>query len=347
MKKVSILLVWTLLILSSCSEVRIRTMMREMSTRDKVAQLLVAHHYDPEIDSLVSRDHIGGVIVMVSTLEEVNSLIPRLKANSKYPLFTCIDAEWGAQMRLRDDYKRLPYACEIDNAQQAYEVGKQIGSELKELGLALNLAPVCDVNTNPDNPVIGFRAFGDNVQKVSDFASAYAKGLHDEGIGACAKHFPGHGDTSVDSHKGLPVVNHDRARLDSVELAPFRRMIKEDVDMVMMGHLSVPALDPSGVPSSISKPIYDLLRNELGYKGVIVTDGLMMRGLLEHFNGDDVSASVAAYQAGADMLLGACSVKNIIDDITQKVESGEFSSKELDDKVLRVLKLKKKLHIIQ
>lgn len=347
MKKASILLVWTLLLLNSCSEVRIRTMMREMSTRDKVAQLLVAHHYDPEIDSIVSRDHIGGVIVMVSTLEEVNSLIPRLKANSKYPLFTCIDAEWGAQMRLRDDYKRLPYACEIDNAQQAYEVGKQIGAELKELGLALNLAPVCDVNTNPDNPVIGFRAFGDNVQKVSDFASAYAKGLHAEGIGACAKHFPGHGDTSVDSHKGLPVVNHDRARLDSVELAPFRRMIKEDVDMVMMGHLSVPALDPSGVPSSISKRIYGLLRNELGYKGVIVTDGLMMRGLLEHFNGDDVSASVAAYQAGADMLLGACSVKNIIDAITQKVESGEFSSKELDDKVLRVLKLKKKLHIIQ
>ncbi len=347
MKKVSVLLVWALLLLSSCSEVGIRTMMREMSTRDKVAQLLVAHHYDPEIDSLVTRDHIGGVIVMVSTLEEVNSLIPRLKADSKYPLFTCIDAEWGAQMRLRDDYDRLPYASEIESAGQAYEVGRQIGAELKELGLAVNLAPVCDVNTNPDNPVIGFRAFGDNVQRVSDFASAYAKGLHDEGIGACAKHFPGHGDTSVDSHKGLPVVNHDRARLDSVELAPFKRMIKEDVDMVMMGHLSVPALDPSGVPSSISKPIYDLLRNELGYKGVIVTDGLMMQGLLKHFDGDDVSASVAAYKAGADMLLGACSVRKIIDAITQRVENGEFSSEELDAKVFRVLKLKKKLHIIQ
>lgn len=347
MKKVFVLFAWALLLLNSCSEVEIRSMMREMSTRDKVAQLLVAHHYDPEIDSLVTRDHIGGVIVMVSSLDEVNNLIPRLKANSKYPLFTCIDAEWGAQMRLRDDYERLPYACEIESVQQAYEVGKQIGAELKELGLAMNLAPVCDVNTNPDNPVIGFRAFGDNVQKVSDFASAYAKGLHSEGIGACAKHFPGHGDTSVDSHKGLPVVNHDRARLDSVELAPFKRMIKEDVDMIMMGHLSVPTLDPSGVPSSISKPIYALLRNELGYKGVIVTDGLMMRGLLEQFDGDDVSASVAAYEAGADMLLGACSVKNIIDAITHKVESGEFSARELDAKVLRVLRLKKKLHIIQ
>ena len=167
------------------------------------------------------------------------------------------------------------------------------------------------------------------------------------GVGACAKHFPGHGDTSVDSHKGLPVVAHDRARLDSVELAPFRRMIAEDVDMVMMGHLSVPALDASGVPSSISKPIYDLLRSDLGFNGVIVTDGLMMRGLLDMFDGDDVAAGVAAYEAGADMLLGARSVRNIIDAITAKVESGEFPMEELDAKVYRVLKLKKKLHIIQ
>lgn len=347
MKKITFFLFSLLLVLSSCSEDGLHALVQSMSTRDKVAQLLVAHHYNPEIDSLVTRDHIGGVIVMVSTLEEVNTLIPRLKAESQIPLFTCIDAEWGAQMRLREDFKRLPYACEIESAEQAYEVGYKIGQEVDSLGLAVNLAPVCDVNTNPDNPVIGFRAFGDNVQKVSDFASAYAKGMKAAGVGACAKHFPGHGDTSVDSHKGLPVVAHDRARLDSVELAPFRRMIAEDVDMVMMGHLSVPALDASGVPSSISKPIYDLLRNELGFKGVIVTDGLMMRGLLDMFDGDDVAASVAAYEAGADMLLGARSVRNIIDAITAKVESGEFPMKELDAKVYRVLELKKKLHIIQ
>ena len=174
MKKITFFLSSLLLFLSSCSEDGLHALVQSMSTRDKVAQLLVAHHYNPEIDSLVTRDHIGGVIVMVSTLEEVNTLIPRLKAESQIPLFTCIDAEWGAQMRLREDFKRLPYACEIESAEQAYEVGYKIGQEVDSLGLAVNLAPVCDVNTNPDNPVIGFRAFGDNVQQVSDFASAYA-----------------------------------------------------------------------------------------------------------------------------------------------------------------------------
>ena len=199
------------------------------------------------------------------------------------------------------------------------------------------------MNTNPDNPVIGFRAFGDDVQSVGELATAYMKGMHSVGILACAKHFPSHGDTSVDSHKSLPIVAHDRARLDSVELAPFRKLISEGVDMVMMGHLSVPALDSTMVPSSVSLPMYDLLRKELGFKGVIVTDGLMMKGLLNMYGGDDVSASVAAYEAGADMLLGACSVRRIIDAITEKVETGVFSEHELDQKVLRVLRLKKKL----
>ncbi len=246
-------------------------------------------------------------------------------------------------MRLRNDFKRQPYACEIKSVEQAYNVGAAIGEELLSLGIDANLAPVCDVNTNPDNPVIGFRAFGDDVQTVDELAIAYMKGMHSVGVLACAKHFPGHGDTSVDSHKSLPVVTHDRSRLDSVELAPFRKLISEGVDMVMMGHLSVPALDSTMVPSSVSRPIYDLLRKELGFKGVIVTDGLMMKGLLNMYGGDDVAASVAAYEAGADMLLGACCVRNIIDAITEKVETGVFSEHELDQIVLRVLRLKKEL----
>ncbi len=347
MKKSLLFLTFSLLLLGSCSKDPAAALMKGMTVREKVAQLLVAHHYDPHIDSLVIRDHIGGVIVMVSTKAEVDSLIPYLKEQSKYPLLTCIDAEWGAQMRLREDYPRQKYACEISSAQEAFEVGYRIGMELDSLGLAVNLAPVCDVNTNPDNPVIGFRAFGDDVKTVSDYSLAYMRGLHKAGIGACAKHFPGHGDTSVDSHKALPTVAHSLQRLDSVELAPFRVLIRKNVDMVMMGHLNVPAIDSTGVPSSISKPCYDLLRKGLKYKGVIVTDGLMMKGLLNMFGGDDVAASVAAYEAGADLLLGACSVKEIIDEISAKVENGEFSEKELDEKVYRVLKLKKKLHIIE
>lgn len=348
MKRLTVFFLFLVTILSCNREDRqLSALLNEMTVRDKVAQLLVAHHYDPEIDSLVLRDHIGGVIVMVSTKAEVDSLLPALKSASKYPLMTFMDAEWGAQMRLREDFARLPYACDIADASQAYDVGAAIGDELKGLGIDVNLAPVVDVNTNPDNPVIGFRSFGDDVDKVCELSSAYAKGLHSHGTGACAKHFPGHGDTSVDSHKALPVLHHDMARLDSVELAPFRRMIEENIELVMTGHLSVPAMDPSGVPASISKPINDYLRKDLGFNGVIITDGLMMRGLLDMFDGDDVRASVAAYEAGADLLLGACSVRAIIDAITAKVECGEFSEDELDAKVMRVLRLKKKLHIIQ
>lgn len=346
MKKALYLAFLTAILLSSCREEPEVALLQSMTTREKVAQLLVAHHYDPEIDSLVVRDGIGGVIVMVSNKAEIDTLMPRLHAESRIPLLTCMDAEWGVQMRLRKDFKRQKYACEIETAEEAYETGLAIGHELDSIGIKFNLAPDADVNTNPKNPVIGFRSFGNDVLMVSDFASEYARGLHDAGIGACAKHFPGHGDTDADSHKALPVLNHSRARLDSVELAPFRRLIAEKIDMVMMGHLSVPALDPSGVPSSISKPIYSFLRDSLNYNGVIITDGLMMRGLLNMFKGDDVAASVAAYEAGADILLGANHVKAIIDAITEKVESGEFPLEELDAKVLRVLKLKKKYNII-
>lgn len=346
MKKAICLAFLTVFLLSSCREEPEIALLNSLSMREKVAQLLVAHHYDPEIDSLVARDGIGGVIVMVSNKAEVDTLMPRLHAESKIPLLTCMDAEWGVQMRLRKDFKRQKYACEIKTAAEAYETGLAIGRELDSICIKFNLAPDADVNTNPKNPVIGFRSFGDNPQMVSDLANAYARGLHDAGIGACAKHFPGHGDTGTDSHKALPVLNHSRERLDSVELVPFRRLIAEDIDMVMMGHLSVPALDPSGLPSSISKPIYDFLRDSLNYKGVIITDGLVMKGLVNMFGGDDVAASVAAYEAGADLLLGANHVKDIIDAITAKVESGEFPVEELDTKVLRVLKLKKKYNII-
>lgn len=347
MKATSFLFAISLLLLGSCSEDPELALLREMNTRDKVAQLLVAHHYNPDIDSLVCRDHIGGVIVMVSSLSEVNELLPRLKAEATVPLLTCIDAEWGAQMRLREDFPRQPYACEIRSAEQAREVGRKIGLELDSLGIAVNLAPVADVNTNPKNPVIGYRSFSSDVETVCDYASAYAQGLHDVGIGSCAKHFPGHGDTAVDSHKALPVLSHDMERLDSIELAPFRRLIAEDVELLMVGHLSVPALDPSGKPASISKPVYDYIRDSLRFESCIITDGLMMKGLLNMFEGDDVAASVAAYEAGADLLLGAVDVKEIIDAITAKVESGEFSEEELDAKVYRVLKLKKKLQILQ
>ena len=320
---------------------------QQMSLRDKVAQLMVPHHYDPEIDSLVARDHVGGVIVMLSSKAEVDSLIPKLQASASIPLFVCMDAEWGAAMRLKQDYKRLPKAAYINSDEQACEIGKTIGGQLRELGIHANLAPVADVNTNPDNPVIGTRSFGADPVLVSSRACAYARGQRDAGIASCAKHFPGHGDSSVDSHQALPVLEHSRERLDSVELLPFRHLIDEGVEMVMTGHLSVPALDPSGTPASVSAPVCTFLRDSLGFQGVIVTDGMGMKGVTDFFAGDQVAACVAAFTAGADMILALTHTRQVIDAITALVQSGEYPLEELDAKVLRVLELKRKLGIIQ
>ena len=320
---------------------------QQMSLRDKVAQLMVPHHYDPDIDSLVARDHVGGVIVMLSSKAEVDSLIPKLQASASIPLFVCMDAEWGAAMRLKQDYKRLPKAAYIKSDEQACEIGKTIGGQLRELGIHANLAPVADVNTNPDNPVIGTRSFGADPVLVSSRACAYARGQRDAGIASCAKHFPGHGDSSVDSHQALPVLEHSRERLDSVELLPFRHLIDEGVEIVMTGHLSVPALDPSGTPASVSAPVCTFLRDSLGFQGVIVTDGMGMKGVTDFFAGDQVAACVAAFTAGADMILALTHTRQVIDAITALVQSGEYPLEELDAKVLRVLELKRKLGIIQ
>ena len=353
MKKLSRIASLLFIVLSSaCRPDPIQEIIAGMPLRDKVAQLIVAHHYDPIIDSLVAYDHIGGVIVMVSTKAEVDTLLPKLQASSRIPLFTCIDAEWGAQMRMKQDYPAYPRAMAIgrsaDPCSFAREVGYQTGLELKALGIAANLAPVADVNTNPANPVIGTRSFGDTPQKVYELAKSYSDGLHDAGVFSCAKHFPGHGDTSVDSHKALPVLAHDRARLDSVELYPFRRLIEDGaVEMVMTGHLSVPALDSTATPASISKPINDFLRDSLGFAGVIVTDGMNMRGVTSLFGGSDIPGSVEALKAGADLILAPVSCRGIIDAFTAVVANGEYPEEELDKKVYRVLKLKQKAGLIQ
>ena len=352
MKKQSIIFAFLfVLLMPACRPDPLAEMVSQMSLRDKVAQTIVPQHYNPDIDSLVAVDHIGGVIVMVSTKAEVDTLLPRLQAESQIPLFTSIDAEWGASMRMWDDFPRHPKAGEIAKGPNpdslAYEVGRAAALELRSMGIYANFAPVVDVNTNPLNPVIGVRSFGDDTQTVSDLASQYAKGLHSAGVAACAKHFPGHGDTSVDSHKALPVILHDRARLDSVEFPPFRRLIAEGVEMVMVGHLSVPALDSTGVPASISKTVYDFVRDSLGFEGVLVTDGMNMKGLTSMFGGSDIPGCVLAYLAGADMIITPIHCHEIINQIVEKVEAGEYPIEEVDKKAYRVLKLKQKLGIIQ
>ena len=203
----------------------------------------------------------------------------------------------------------------------------------------VNFAPVVDVNLHPDVNTIKDRSFGPDKKLVADYGSALMRGMQDGGVVACAKHFPGHGDTEVDSHKALPVLKFPKERLDSVELYPFRRLIKDGVDMVMVGHLLVPALDT--LPASVSKVVVtDLLRKKMKFKGLIITDALGMEGVLEPFGGSSAKATLAAYKAGVDILLMPDNVSESIDLIVDYIGDDHKRLKDLDARVSRVLALK-------
>lgn len=325
----------------------IKDILSGMTLREKIAQIIIVSvdsgDREKQNDAAyrLASQGLGGVIVMDDKLTSNLELINRLQAQARIPLLVSIDGEWGASMRYYE-YEAYPRAMQLgalNSPKLVYEVGAAIGKELREINVFANYAPVADINNNPANPVINTRSFGQDREKVAEFASAYMQGMRDNGVFGSAKHFPGHGDTDVDSHKGLPVLTFDRNRLDSLELYPFRRMIEDGVEMVMIGHLSVPALDPSGTPASISKPIITgLLRNEMGFKGIIITDALQMKGLTSDY--DD--ASVEAYKAGADILLMPLDAEATIDKMEAAFKKGELNEKELDWKVLKVLDMKRR-----
>ena len=319
----------------------------KMTRRQKIAQIIIEAIDSGGSDSLVARqvqyvkEGLGGIIVMDDDLVANMNLVNYLQQYAAIPLLVSIDGEWGASMRYRE-FTQFPRAMQLGaltDPQLVYEVGRAIGEELSELHIFANYAPVVDVNNNPKNPVINTRSFGEDREKVAAFGSAYMRGMKDAGVAGSAKHFPGHGDTDVDSHKGLPVLTFGRSRLDSLELYPFRRLIADGVDMVMVGHLSVPALDPTGTPASISKPIVTgLLREELGFDGIIITDALGMQGVAA----GGVDAAYAAYEAGADILLMPNDAEAAIRDIDQAIEKGKMTEADLDARVLKVLKLKER-----
>lgn len=319
-------------------------MLRSMTLREKVAQLFVVDAVFPGIDSLVSTHGIGGVIFFSCTSDTLTARVQRLQSlGGKLPLLTTIDAERGLGMRVTD-IERHPYASNMSSDSLAYSYGVLAGEQLRRFGVDVNFAPVADVNTNPSNPVIGRRAFGSTPSVVSQRALAYSRGLQSTGTVSCAKHFPGHGDTSTDSHKTLPVLKHSRERLDSIELYPFREMISGGVDMIMTAHLSVPALDSTLVPASISRPVVTgLLREEMGFDGIIVTDGLNMKGVSMLFE-SKAQPAVQAYIAGNDLLLLSEDPLGAIDIICEKILCGELTQEDLDNRVRRILKLKYKLY---
>lgn len=323
------------------------SLLSSMSRRRKIAQIII-----DDINSQASpqtratyeqwvREGLGGLIVMDDGLAPCLQMVNELQTLASIPMIISIDGEWGAAMRFYD-FAAFPHAIQLgalDDEALVEEAGRAIGEQLRDINVFVNYAPVVDVNNNPSNPVINIRSFGEDRERVACLGAAYMRGMQAEGVYGSAKHFPGHGDTDVDSHMGLPVLPFDRSRLDSLELYPFRRLIDEGVAMVMVGHLSVPALDPTGTPASISRPIVTgLLREQLGFKGIIITDALGMKGV----SGGNANAAVEAYKAGADILLMPRNVLATIDELDAAFQKGELDEAGLDARVRKMLLLKQK-----
>ena len=328
--------------------------LKQMSTREKVAQLMVSHtdsyvfsdQHALLTDTLVGIEGIGGLLIIQDSLPRYLNRMNELQTMSKVPLLISIDGEWGPSMRF-GEFPFFPQQMQLgalESDSLLYEMGLAVAEQCQMVNIHINYAPVVDININPKNPVIHARSFGEDRDKVTKFARAYMKGMQDGGIIACSKHFPGHGDTEVDSHKGLPVLPFSRERLDSMELYPFRDQIKEGVKMVMMGHLHIPALDSA--VSSISYPIVTgLLRQELGFEGIIVTDALTMKGVSENMESAEIA--LAAYKAGVDILLKPGDIIASIDRLEAAMNSGECDIEELDERVRKTLRMKARFGMLE
>jgi len=295
------------------------------------------------IKQLITNYHVGGVIFLgLSTAQKQYELTQEFQQLSTIPLLIGQDLEWGLHMRLRDTIQ-FPYALTLgalQNNELIYQLGKEIGRQCQAIGVHINFAPVADINTTPRNPVINHRSFGDNPENVCKKTTVFAQGLHDAGIIACAKHFPGHGDTDVDSHYDLPIIRHSIERLHSVELTPFKHLIKNNIPAIMTAHIAVPALEKqSNVPASLSYDIVTgLLKNELEFSGLVITDGLGMQGVTKNYEPGYVELN--ALLAGNDILLCPVDVPRAVELIMHAIESGQFSEEELDARVLKILSAK-------
>lgn len=299
------------------------------------------------VEQCIKTYHVGGIIFLgAGTIESQYRVTKHFQSCATIPLLIGQDCEWGLAMRITDAIK-FPYALTLSaiaDTSLIYQLGHMIGTHCAALGVHINFAPVADINTNPHNPVIGYRSFGNNVTTVTQKSIAFAQGLMDAGIIACAKHAPGHGDTSLDSHLQLPVLNHGTDRLETVELEPFKALITHGIPALMMGHIAVPSLDSSGTPASLSRAIItERFRNTYQFDGLIVTDGLGMRAVTDNTQPGEVE--LAALNAGNDILLCPVDIGAAHAHIKAAITCGTLSESELDSHVLRILQIKHSIAI--
>lgn len=317
--------------------------------KEKIGQLFMVAAYSGgekynqgQIQSLIDARMIGGVIFMQGTPEAQARLTNQYQNKSRVPLLIGMDAEWGLGMRLTGvkNFPRQMMVGATRSPAQMEQMAMAIAYQCKRMGVHVNFAPVVDINNNPANPVINFRSFGEDKEWVTTLAKAYTKGLQDNGIMACVKHFPGHGDVDVDSHLELPVISKTKAQLQSMELYPFQMLFNYGVKSVMIAHLSLPAIDSrKNVPSTLSKQVVtDLLQTQMGYKGLIFTDALNMQGVTKYFPEGD--ADLQAFLAGNDVLLFSQDVPKAIAKIQDALKTGKVSASRLEKSVKKILAAK-------
>ena len=335
-------------------EVWVDSVYNQLSFDEKVGQLFMVAAYsnkdeahNKSIDRLIEENKIGGLIFFQGGPVRQAKLTNRYQAKSKVPLFIGIDAEWGLSMRLDSTY-RYPWNMTLGAVQDMKlieKTGNQMAKQSKRMGIHFNFAPVVDINTNPKNPIIGNRSFGETKENVTLRALALMKGLQDEGVYATAKHFPGHGDTSTDSHHTLPTVQFDKNRLDDVELYPYKELIKNGLTSVMVAHLNVPSIEPrENYPTSISyNVVTNILKNELQFNGLIFTDALNMKGASNFKKPGDID--LEAFLAGNDILLFAENVPVAIKKFNEAKEDGRLTEERLAYSVKKILAYKYKANL--
>jgi beta-N-acetylhexosaminidase len=373
-QRVSIVPFLVLVVLSSgCGsdspepESRVEKLLKGMSVEEKVGQIMVGFFrgatLSPEQQQRIRDLHLGGVILYSSSgnIESTGQVAALTKSiqNTAHdaggiPLFVSIDQEGGTICRLTQGVTVFPGSMALGaggSGELSARSSAVMAQELRALGITMNFAPVVDVNSNPANPVIGVRSFGSSPEEVARLGTAQIAPYREAGVICVAKHFPGHGDTDVDSHIGLPIVRHDRARLDAVELYPFRAMVREGVPAVMTAHVEVPALDPSGLPATLSSPILGVLRDEMGFSGLIITDSMGMGAIVQGWGLEE--AAILSFLAGSDILLFGADKGHepgeqdgIHRALVEAVQSGRISMERLDKAVRKILTVKKNYGIL-
>jgi len=331
----------------------------DMTLDEKIGQMIFSGvngtEMTAETKEIIDTYHVGGIILFGDNIESKKQTVSFLNdmkavnADNPFPLLLGVDEEGGSVTRMPDAVKSLPTSRSIgklNDPDTAFKAGTILGEQMQALGFNLDFAPVLDINSNPDNPVIGDRSFGSNPEVVSRMGIQTMKGIQSEGIISVIKHFPGHGDTGVDSHLELPKVDKSRKKLSEMELVPFKKAISKGADVSMIAHILLPQIDTKHPASMSKKVITGILREDLGFDGVVITDDLTMEAITNHYNVAD--AAVQTVKAGGDLLLVAHDpdlVAAVFNKLKAAVENGEISEERINESVERITRLKAKYNL--